>query len=105
MTRIRTTWNLAILLPLLPTREERAGERRALLLAGAQVCQQWDAPLPGTTAIELVRPRTQIFSLSPRGTSGERVGERGIPGKTTLLSPALSSLGGRRGRSHRSSCG
>src|SRR5436309_61323 len=32
--------------------------------------------------LELVTPRTRIFSLSPRGTSGERVGERGIPGKT-----------------------
>jgi hypothetical protein len=39
------------------------------------------------TAVELATPRAQIFSLSPRparrsaggGTSGERVGERGIP--------------------------
>jgi hypothetical protein len=33
------------------------------------------------------------FSLSPRGTSGEKVRERGIPQKTCLLSPALSSIG------------
>src|SRR5713101_5001258 len=45
-------------------------------------------------------------SLSLRGTSGERAGERGttllvttpIASKTALLSPALSSLEGRRGR-------
>ena len=36
--------------------------------------------------------------LSPRGTSGERIEERGIPGKTRLLSPALSSIRWRRGR-------
>src|ERR1051325_4703077 len=34
------------LLPLLPPREERAGERRAVQPAGAAVCQQRDAPLP-----------------------------------------------------------
>src|SRR6266496_131313 len=43
--------------------------------------------------------KTLDFSLSPWGTNGERVGERGFRfGPTTLLSPALSSLGGRRGR-------
>jgi len=35
-----------------------------------------------------------MFSLSPRGTSGERVGVRGIQ---DLLSPALSSFGGGEG--------
>jgi hypothetical protein len=29
-----------IFLPLLPPKEERAGERRAFLLAGGPVCQQ-----------------------------------------------------------------
>jgi len=36
--------------------------------------------------------RLLIFFLSPRGTSGERIEERGKPMKTVLLSPALSSL-------------
>src|SRR5438093_3579196 len=58
-------------------------------------------PHPGPTAVELVRPQTKIFSPPPRETRGERAGERGIPGKTALLSPALSSLGGRRGRRNR----
>src|SRR5688572_343766 len=35
---------------------------------------------------------TRVFSLSPRGTSGERVGERGHPERGFLPSPALSSL-------------
>src|SRR5213596_2043773 len=35
-----------------------------------------------------------VSSLSPRGTSGERAGERGIQVKTALLSPTLSSLCG-----------
>ena len=40
------------------------------------------------------------FSLAP--SDGERVGERGsLAWLTALLSPALSSLGGRRGRNHR----
>src|SRR5437667_5876067 len=44
-------------------------------------------PLPGRgprcTAIELATSRPRIFSLSPRGTSGERAGERG----NLLLTP------------------
>jgi hypothetical protein len=31
---------LRIFLPLLPPKEERAGERRAFLLAGGPLCQQ-----------------------------------------------------------------
>ena len=46
-----------------------------------------------------------FFFLSLRGTSGERIEERGILNKqefqTRLLSPALSSIGWRRG----SGCG
>src|SRR5437899_10873571 len=40
--------NLArrFLLPLLPPREERAGERRAVLLEGTRLGQQFDAALP-----------------------------------------------------------
>src|SRR5437667_1845774 len=41
---------------------------------------------PGPTAIELATSRPRIFSLSPRGTSGERVGERG----NLLLTPNAS---------------
>src|ERR1041385_3913619 len=52
----------------------------------------------GALPLNWALPRAHIFSLSPRGTSGERVGERGIPGKKALLSPALSCLGGKRGR-------
>src|SRR5204863_4241861 len=44
-----------------------------------------------------------FFPLSPRGTSGERSGERGKLMKNGLLSPALSSFFRRRGRSHRAS--
>jgi len=43
-----------------------------------------------------------LFFLSPRGTSGERIEERGKPIKTALLSPALSSL--RREEREKSKC-
>ncbi len=36
-------------------------------------------PPTGTTAVELATVRARSFSLSPRGTSGERAGERGSP--------------------------
>jgi len=36
--------------------------------------------------------RPLVFCLSPGGTSGERIEERGNPMETALLSPALSSL-------------
>src|ERR1051325_2786092 len=35
-----------LLLPLLPPREERAGERKAVSLEGVPAYQQWEAPLP-----------------------------------------------------------
>src|SRR5882762_5044147 len=43
------------LLPLLPPREERAGERRAVLVAGAPVCQQLDTPLPSPLPVRSSR--------------------------------------------------
>jgi len=51
--------------------EERAGERRLILLVSNLAHQQLDAPLPSPTDIELSR-RAPIFSLSPRKMSGER---------------------------------
>jgi hypothetical protein len=44
-----------------------------------------------TTSISTSHWYLHKFPLSPRGTSGERDGERGIP-KSGLLSPALSSF-------------
>jgi hypothetical protein len=40
---------------------------------------------------EAIRKALDFSTLSPRGTSGERAGERGI-NETRLLSPALSSF-------------
>src|SRR5438093_8310015 len=40
----------------------------------------------------LIQP-PEVFSLSPRGTSGERVGERGPFNKIGLVSPALLLCG------------
>ena len=41
---------------------------------------------------EAVRTTEHFVPLSPRGTSGERAGERGVPNPNGLLSPTLSSL-------------
>src|SRR5439155_14881911 len=41
---------------------------------------------------EAVRTTEHFVPLSPRGTSGERAGERGVPSPNGLLSPTLSSL-------------
>ena len=46
-------------------------------------------PCPVTGSLD-----TGLYPLSPRGTSGERDGERGNLKKKFLLSPALSSLSG-----------
>ncbi len=94
-----TTIKLGRMTPLFPRR--RSGERGVFTVS----CLHLQTRLPSPMAIEL-RPPPGIFSLSPRGTSGERAGERGFPfrlvalvaSKTALLSPALSSLGGMRGR-------
>src|SRR5438093_11649436 len=63
-----------VLLPLLPPREERAGERRAVLLAGAPVCQQWATPLPCPLPVrssrgegEQARPAVTRLSAASRG--------------------------------------
>ena len=70
----RTTTSVAGILPLLPPREEREEGRPAYDCIWSKECC---APLPSPTAVELATSRPRIFSLSPRGTSGERAGERG----------------------------
>ena len=76
----RTTTSVAGILPLLPPREEREEGRPAYDCIWSKECC---APLPSPTAVELATSRPRIFSLSPRGTSGERAGERG----NLLLTP------------------
>ena len=63
-------------------------DQRAVRIVGARVCDQ------------LFRHENVegFFPVSPRGTSGERAGERGSVRKNVLLSPALSSFLWRRGR-------
>ena len=52
-------------------------------------CASSPHPCPVTDSLD-----TGLYPLSPRGTSGERDGERGNLKKKFLLSPALSSLSG-----------
>ena len=73
--------------------------------SGSARCAE-NAPLSvvATTRARTAAMSSASVSLSPRGTSGERAGERGIPDQTALLSPALSFRRGRRG-GRRSWCG
>src|SRR5260221_3624426 len=79
-------------------RGEILGDHRRRGLQGAgQTEDKAGFPESGYSAVRSIgdkgtgSSRRCVFSLSLRGTSGERVGERGNPIKTRLLSPALSS--------------
>src|SRR5438105_13706479 len=63
--------------------EQRRAELARWRTDIARACGADLPPHTGGTAVESASGSAQIFSLSPRGRSGERAGERGSPMLTT----------------------
>src|SRR5438093_4245224 len=75
------------LLPLLPPREERPGERRAVLLTGAPVCQQEVAPLPGPLPVCSSRGEGGAVRALNTYQSNQRPKRRQVTALQNMLGP------------------